>query len=310
MATRQASGLVLNAVAARIPELIGGSADLAPSNNTLLRGSGNISRTDFGARNARFGVREHGMGAILNGMAVHGGIIPYGGTFLVFSDYMRPSIRLAALMGAHVIYIFTHDSIGLGEDGPTHQPVEHLAALRAIPNLIVLRPADAVETAAAWKLALEHRNGPVALALTRQKVPFLERSGTADVARGGYILQDAAHGEPALVLLASGSEVALVADAARRLATSGVAARVVSVPSLELFAAQSAAYRDTVLPHGPPRLAVEAALPMPWYRWVGDTGAVLGIERFGASAPYERIYAAFGLTVEAVVARARALLQT
>jgi len=250
------------------------------------------------------------MGAVLNGMALHGGVIPYGGTFLVFSDYMRASIRLAALLGAHVIYVFTHDSIGLGEDGPTHQPIEHLAALRTIPNLIVLRPADAEETAAAWRVALAHRAGPVALALTRQKVPALGRGAPAAVERGAYVLHEAEGVRPALVLLASGSEVALVVAAAQQLHAAGIAARVVSAPSLELFAAQPESYRAAVLPARVPRLAVEAALPMPWYRWVGDAGAVLGIERFGASAPYERIFAGFGLTAAAVVARARALLES
>ncbi len=306
MATREASGKVLNALAPGLPELVGGSADLAPSNNTLLRSSGNFARGDHGQRNLRLGVLEHGMGTILNGMALHGGLIPYGGTFLIFSDYMRPSIRLAALMGLHVLYVFTHDSIGLGEDGPTHQPVETLVALRCIPNLVVLRPADAAETAAAWAWALEHRAGPVALVLTRQKLPALAHPDAAGVpvARGAYVLAGGA--APALVLLASGSEVCIAVEAAQRL--HAVVTRVVSVPSLELFAAQPQAYRDSVLPPGVPRLAIEAAHPMSWHRWVGEKGDVVGIERFGASAPYTRLFQEYGLTPDAVAERARALL--
>jgi transketolase len=310
MATRTASGKVLNALAPHFPELIGGSADLAPSNNTLLRDSGDFARGAYGQRNLRFGIREHGMSAILNGMALHGGVIPYGGTFLVFSDYMRPAIRLAALMGLHVVYVFTHDSIGLGEDGPTHQPVETLAALRAIPHLTVIRPADAVETVEAWRVALRHGGGPVALALTRQKLPFLEHDNQHGVPleRGAYVLSDSPTPTPQLVLMASGSEVALAHAAAQSLQASDVAVRLVSMPSHELFAAQPVEYRDAVLPVGVPRLAVEAAHPMPWYRWVGDRGAVIGIEGFGASAPYERIYEGFGLSAERLVERARALV--
>ncbi len=243
-------------------------------------------------------------------MALHGGVIPYGGTFLVFSDYMRPAVRLAALMGLHVVYVFTHDSIGLGEDGPTHQPVETLAALRVIPNLTVLRPADAVETVEAWRVALRHSSGPVALALTRQKLPILDQdtSHGVPVERGGYVLTGRDAPRPQIILMASGSEVTLTHDAAGVLQEGGIAVRLVSMPSHELFASQPKEYRDAVLPPGVPRLAVEAAHPMPWYRWVGDQGAVMGIERFGASAPYQEIYAAFGLTVDNIVARARALL--
>jgi transketolase len=308
VASRAASGAVLNAIAAKVPELIGGSADLAPSNNTTLKGEGVFSAQDYAGRNFHFGVREHGMGSIMNGMALHGGIIPYGGTFLIFSDYMRPAIRLAAIMHQHVVYVYTHDSIGLGEDGPTHQPIEQLAALRLIPNLTVVRPADATETAEAWRLALTHRGGPVALVLTRQKLGFIDRTkyGSAEgVRRGAYVLGDAEGGAPQVVLMSSGSEVALCVAAREKLAAEGVRARVVSVPSLELFAKQDAAYVREVLPAGVPRVAIEAAHPMPWYRWVGDTGAVLGLERFGASAPYQRIYDELGLTVDKLVAAAR-----
>ncbi len=309
IATRAASGKVLNALADRVPELFGGSADLAPSNNTLLKSSGDFAAGAYHNRNLRFGVREHGMGAVMNGMALHGGVIPYGGTFLVFSDYMRPSIRLAALMGLHVIYVFTHDSIGLGEDGPTHQPVETLAALRVIPNLTVLRPADGIETVEAWRVALRHGRGPVALALTRQKLPILERdtSHGVPVERGAYVFGADAP-SPQIVLMASGSEVSLAHEAAQTLRRDGVGVRLVSMPSHELFAAQAREYREALLPRGVPRLAVEAAHPMSWDRWVAGNGEVLGIERFGASAPYERIYEAFGLTPERVVERARALL--
>jgi transketolase len=316
--------VVLNQLAPKVPELIGGSADLAGSTNTILKGEGPaygsfgpeaLGETPYGAasyaaRNFHWGVREHGMGAIMNGMALHGGIIPYGATFLVFADYMRPAIRLAALMHRHVVYVFTHDSIGLGEDGPTHQPIEQLASLRCIPNLVVLRPADASETAEAWKTALAHREGPVALVLTRQKLGFIDRTthGAArGVARGAYVLKES-EGEPQVVLMSSGSEVALVLQAAERLAADGVRARVVSVPSMELFAAQDAAYRAEVLPAGVPRVAIEAAHPMPWWKLVGDTGTVLGLERFGASAPYERLYEELGLSVEKVVEAARGLI--
>jgi transketolase len=310
VASRAASGAVLNAIAAKVPELIGGSADLAPSNNTTLKGADVFSATNHAGRNFHFGIREHGMGSIMNGMALHGGIIPYGGTFLIFSDYMRPPIRLAAIMHRHVIYVFTHDSIGLGEDGPTHQPIEQLAALRAIPNLTVIRPADATETVEAWRTAMTHTTGPVALVLTRQKLGFIDRSVYASaegVARGAYVLADAEGAAPAVVLMSSGSEVALCMKARERLAADGIAARVVSVPSLELFWKQDAAYRSEVLPAGVPRVAIEAAHPMPWYRLVGESGAVLGLERFGASAPYQRIYEELGLTVDKLVETARSL---
>jgi transketolase len=252
------------------------------------------------------------MGAVLNGMALHGGFLPYGATFLVFSDYMRPPIRLAALMGLHVIYVFTHDSIGLGEDGPTHQPVEMLPALRAVPNLTVIRPADAAETAEAWRVAVEHRGGPVALVLTRQKVPPVDReqlAPAAGLARGGYVLADAEGGAPHIILIASGSEVGLAVEARELLREDGIAARVVSMPSLELFFAQPGSYRRAVLPPDVPwRLAIEAAHPLSWHRVVGDRGDVLGVERFGASAPYEPIFQAFGFTPRHVADRARRLL--
>jgi transketolase len=311
LATRAASGKVLNALAAQLPELVGGSADLSPSNNTLIVAAPALAPDELSGRNVHFGIREHAMGAVLNGMALHGGLRPYGGTFLVFSDYMRPSIRLAAMMGLGVVYVFTHDSIGLGEDGPTHQPIEMLASLRAIPNLTVVRPADASETVEAWRLAVGRRDGPVALVLTRQKVPVLDRSllAPADgLARGGYVLADAPDGRPAAVILASGSEVSLALEARQLLAADGLEVRVVSMPSMELFAAQPQSYREEVLPPEPAaRLAVEAAHPQPWYRWVGDSGEVMGIERFGASAPYQRLFREFGFTADAVAERVRAM---
>jgi transketolase len=259
-----------------------------------------------------FGVREHGMGAALNGMAAHGGIIPFGSTFLIFSDYLRPSIRLAALMELGVIYVFTHDSIGVGEDGPTHQPVEQLAALRAIPRLVVIRPCDANETAVAWRFAIESRDGPVALALTRQNLPTLDRSQFAaagGLRQGAYVLADAPDGRPDIILIGTGSEVALVIAAREKLAQLNIQARVVSMPSWELFDAQSREYRDSVLPRPVrPRLAVEAALPQGWHRYVGDGGDVIGIERFGASAPGNVVMERLGFTVEHVVERALALV--
>jgi transketolase len=312
MATRTASGKVLNAIAPRLPELIGGSGDLTPSNDTFLRDAGDFGSDNRSARNLHFGVREHAMGAVLNGMALHGGLIPYGGTFLVFCDYMRPPIRLAAMMGLKVIYVFTHDSIGLGEDGPTHQPIEQLAGLRSVPNLVVVRPADAAETAEAWRVAIAHRGGPVALVLTRQKLPPLNRRAmapAAGLARGAYVLAEATGGAPHTLLLASGSEVDIALRARTSLEQSGVPTRVVSMPSFELFAGQDAVYRDQVLPPSVNcRVAVEAAHPQPWYRWVGSAGEVVGLARFGASAPYQRIYQELGLTAEAVVDRVRALL--
>ncbi len=303
-ATRATSGETLNAIAAALPELIGGSADLTPSNKTDIKGEADVKTGDFSGRYLRFGVREHAMGAILNGMALHGGIIPYGGTFFVFSDYMRPSVRLAALMGLRVIYVWTHDSIGVGEDGPTHQPVEHLAALRAIPNLAVARPADGNETAQAWKLALARRHGPTALVLTRQNLPTLTTPAQAEgVQRGGYILHEP-EGGPQVALVATGSELQLAVAAAQQLAAEGIRARVVSLPVWEQFEAQPLDYRQAVLPPGLPTAAVEAGVTFGWHRYAGR---VIGIDRYGASAPQETIFANLGITAEAVAAAAREL---
>jgi transketolase len=327
MATRVASGKVMNAVASRLPALIGGSADLDPSTHTSLSQLGDFEPSatstgdrqgstggswSYAGRNLHFGVREHAMGAILNGLAAHGGTVPFGATFLIFSDYMRPPMRLAALMGLHVIYVFTHDSIAVGEDGSTHQPVEQLAALRAIPHLDVIRPCDANETAAAWRVALETRDRPLALILSRQNVPTLDRTqfAAADgLRRGAYILADAPNGKPDLILIASGSEVGLIVSAQQKLQAQNIRARIVSMPSWELFDAQSKEYRDTVLsPSTPVRLAVEAAVPQGWHRYVGDRGDVLGVERFGASAPGEVVLREYGFTVDNVCRRALALL--
>lgn len=311
--TRRAFGKVLNTLAARLPELFGGSADLAPSTNTFIDNAGTFGPADYAGQNLHFGVREHAMGSTLNGMALYGGLIPYGGTFLIFSDYMRPAIRLAAVMEQHVIYIFTHDSIGLGEDGPTHQPVEHLAALRAIPHLTVIRPADANETAVAWKVALNHKHGPVALVFSRQSLPVFDRGQmgpAAGLEQGGYVLLDAPQGRPELILLSTGSEVELAVGAARRLQDGGVAARVVSLPSWELFNAQPEAYRQAVLPPAvKARLSVEAGVSQGWRQYVGDGGDCISLEHFGASAPYQKLYEAFGFTVDNIVTRARALLK-
>ncbi|MCS7178494.1 MAG: transketolase [Anaerolineae bacterium] len=307
MATRKASGMVLNALASVLPTLIGGSADLAPSNLTLLRGYDDFQKETPAGRNLRFGVREHGMGGILNGMALHGGLIPYGGTFLVFSDYMRPAVRLAAMMHLPVVYVWTHDSLWIGEDGPTHQPVEHLAALRAIPNLVLIRPCDANETAEAWRAALRRRHGPTALLLTRQNLPVLDRSqmaGADNLARGAYVLRDAPEGHPDVVLIASGSEVHLALAAQEGLAERGVRARVVSMPSWELFDAQSPEYRAAVLPSTVPKIAIEAAVPLGWERYIGPDGAVIGVHRFGASAPYPVLMDQFGFTPQAVIEQA------
>jgi len=313
LATRQVSGQILNAIAPYLPTLLGGSADLAPSNNTLLKQYDDITSDDFSGRNLHFGVREHAMGSIANGMALHGGLIPYTGTFLVFSDYMRPSIRLAAMMGLPVIFIFTHDSVWLGEDGPTHQPVEQLAALRAIPGLIVLRPADAAETVEAWRVALRHQDSPVALALTRQKLPVLDRTKVADaakVARGAYVLAEAEGERPDVILIATGSEVHLALEAREQLAEQDVKARVVSMPSWELFDQQPPTYRDQVLPPTVTiRLAIEAGVPQGWHRYVGLAGEVIGLNRFGASAPYKTLMEKFGFTAENIASRALALLR-
>ena len=312
IATRAASGLVLNGLAEKLPNLIGGSADLAPSNNTLIKSSFDFQKGSYGGRNIRFGVREHAMGAILSGLALHGGIRPYGGTFLVFSDYCRPAVRLAALMKLSVAYVFTHDSVALGEDGPTHQPVEHLAALRAIPGLIVIRPADATETAAAWRVAIKTTNAPVALILSRQSLPVIDRKhypSAVALAKGAYILADTDGGTPDVILIGSGSEVHLCLEARTRLAQKGVAARVVSMPSWELFERASKPYRDKVLPPGvTARVAVEAGISLGWERYIGSQGAVIGINRFGASAPGGTVMQKYGMKTSAVVSKAMALL--
>ncbi len=309
MATRAASGKVINALAPILPELIGGSADLAPSNNTKIDNVPAFQKESPQGRNFHFGVREHAMAATLNGMALFGGIIPYGGTFLVFSDYARPAIRIAALSRIPSIFVFTHDSIGLGEDGPTHQPVEHLAALRAIPSLTVIRPADANETAQAWRVALENRHGPTVLALTRQAVPTFPVTQIANLRNGAYILASFGKKTPDVILMASGSEVSLIMDAAKKLHEQGRNVRVVSFPSWELFERQNEAYREFVLPKKvAARVAVEAGTGLGWERFVGSEGKVVSIERFGASAPYKVIYEKFDLTVENVVAQAKSVI--
>ena len=337
MATRQASGVTINTLSQRIPGLLGGSADLAGSNNTMVEAESDYATGNYAGRNLHFGVREHAMASALNGMALHGGLRPYAGTFLVFSDYMRPAIRLAALMGIAPVYVFTHDSVGLGEDGPTHQPIEHYMALRAIPNLTLIRPADAAETAEAWVAALRRTDGPVALALTRQKLPVLDRGGdcaafaggasssggpaSADgpasasclapavgLHRGAYVLADAA-GTPDVIIIASGSEVHLALEARETLAGEGVAARVVSMPSWELFEAQTGAYRESVLPVSvTARLAVEPGVTLGWERYVGPRGDVIGLERFGASAPCQDVFEHLGFTAANIAGRAKALV--
>ncbi|GCE06206.1 transketolase [Dictyobacter aurantiacus] len=310
VATRVAGGKTLNAIAPNLPNLIGGSADLAPSNNTNMKGLGDFSASESG-RNMHFGIREHAMGSILNGMALHGGLIPFGATFLIFSDYMRPPIRLASLMGLKTIYVFTHDSIGVGEDGPTHEPVEQLAALRSIPGVTVIRPGDANETAEAWRVAITH-HGPVALALTRQNLPTLDRSkypAASNLDRGAYVLVDS-EGTPDLILMASGSEVSLALDAAEQLRQESVAVRVISMPSWELFEEQSAEYKAAVLPGNVrTRIAIEAGRTQGWERYVGLDGDIIALDHFGASAPAKILFKEFGFSVENVVARAKALLK-
>jgi len=312
MATRVASGKTINALATIIPEVVGGSADLAPSNKTWIDSSSAYQPQTPEGRNFHFGVREHAMGAIVNGMAYHGGLIPYGGTFLVFSDYMRGALRISALSHLHTIWVFTHDSIGVGEDGPTHQPIEHLAALRAIPNLITLRPGDANEAVQAWKFALEHKDGPTALVLSRQGIPTLDRvtfSPAENLARGAYILADLGEGNPELILLASGTEVSLIVTAGKRLATDGIRVRLVSFPSWELFASQEKSYQEKVLPPAiTTRLAVEAGVAQGWHRWVGDKGSIISVEHYGASAPQNIIYDQYGFTVENIIDRSRDLI--
>jgi len=308
IATREAGGTVMNAIADLLPELVGGSADLAPSTKTWLKNHGMFERDDRSGRNLRFGVREHAMGAIVNGLAYHGGFLPFGSTFLTFSDYMRPPIRLAALSRLHVVVAFTHDSIGLGEDGPTHQPIEHLAALRAIPNVLVVRPADANETVAAWRIAVTERRGPVLLALTRQKLPVLDPASypavREGVLRGAYVLADPeGPGAPDITIVATGSEVHLALDARVRLADQGVRARVVSAPCLEIFGEQPESYRDAVVPPDVPLVAVEAGVPTGWTTYFGTGAATVGLDRFGASAPGDTAMRELGFTVERVVER-------
>jgi transketolase len=319
---------VLSAISPKLPTLIGGSADLDPSTHTALKAmgdfenprdeSGNLQGStgggwSYAGRNLHFGVREHAMGSIANGLAVHGGIIPFTATFFTFSDYMRPPIRLAALMEQGVIFVFTHDSIALGEDGSTHQPVEQLASLRAIPNLLVIRPCDANETCVAWRVAIERRNRPVALVLTRQDVPTLDRTQFAQadgLRRGAYVLADAPDGKPNLILIATGSEVGLIVAARQQLQEQKIAVRLVSLPSWALFEAQSQEYRDSVLPPSAhARLAVEAGATQGWWKYVGDRGGVIGVDRFGASAPGPIMMREYGFTVENVCQRALALLE-
>lgn len=327
VSTRIAGGQILNAIAKHLPNLIGGSADLNPSTMTALKGLGDFEPSNaaagdqqgsvgggwsYGGRNLHFGVREHAMGSAANGMALHGGILPFTATFFTFSDYMRPAMRLASLMEQHVIYVFTHDSLALGEDGPTHQPIEHLAALRAIPKLSVIRPADANETAVAWRVAVEHNNNPTALVLTRQNVPTLDRNEYASaegLIRGAYIVADAPNGEPDIILIASGSEVQLIVGAQRKLKEENIHARVVSMPSWDLFEGQSKEYRDSVFPKSvEARLAVEAGIAQGWSKYVGDDGDVLSVDGYGASAPYMVLFEKYGFTVENVVARAKRVL--
>ena len=327
IATRVAGGLAMNAIAKRVPNLVGGSADLNPSTETALKGMGDFQPPEeggpgtqgavggewgYGGRNMAFGVREHAMGAAVNGMAAHGGVLPFSATFMVFSDYMKPAIRLGSLSQLHVIYVFTHDSIGLGEDGPTHQPIEQLASLRSIPNITVLRPADSTEVVEAWKYAIEHRTGPVALALARQKVPTIDRTkyiSAENFSKGAYVLAESSP-VPDLILIGTGSEVQLVLDAYEQLIQKGIAARVISMPSWELFEQQSKEYKEKVFPSSvKKRIAVEAGAPMGWHKYVGDEGVIIGISKFGASAPYEVVFKEYGFTVENVVKKAEELLR-
>ncbi len=312
VATRSASGKVLNALSSKVPELFGGSADLAPSTNTWMTNSPAFATDCLEGRNIHFGVREHGMGSVVNGMSYHGGVIPFCATFMVFSDYMRPPVRLSALSHLGSIWVFTHDSIGVGEDGPTHQPVEHVAALRSIPNLLVLRPGDANEVREAWKVAIEHRHRPSVLVLTRQNLPTLDRSKYAPaegLRKGAYVLADLGQGKPQVILMATGSEVQLIVAAGQRLAESGVAVRLVSFPSWELFTDQDEAYQNSVLlPDVELRVAVEAGVSQGWHRWVGTKGQVLGLDRYGASAPGNIVFQNLGFSVDHVEQIARGLL--
>ncbi len=313
MASRAASGKVINSLSETIPELIGGSADLAPSNKTWIDSSASFQPGSYGERNFHFGVREHGMGAVVNGMAVHGGVIPYAGTFLVFSDYMRPAIRLSALSDYPSIWIFTHDSIGLGEDGPTHQPIEQLTALRAIPKLIVIRPADANEVSEAWRIAISNRDAPTVIVLSRQNLPTLDRgiyTPASGLLKGAYILADFGKGKPELILMASGSEVSLILEAGIAIAESGINTRCVSFPSWELFEKQNDEYKYSVFPPEiKARLSVEAGISLGWEKWVGDQGAIISIDKFGASAPSTILFQEYGLTVKNIIEQAEKILK-
>ena len=310
MATRIASSKVMNAIAPAVPNFLGGAADLAPSTETNLKDMGDFERDSYGGRNFHFGIREHAMGAALNGMVLHGGLRPFGATFFIFSDYMRPPIRLAAIMKINPIYVWTHDSVGLGEDGPTHQPIEQLASLRAMPNMTIMRPADANETAICWRLAMEHKDGPVGLALTRQKLPIFDAESVKGARKGGYVLVRERKDVPDIILIGTGSEVQLCVDAAKMLEQQGVATRVVSLPCWEYFERQPQSYRDEVLPpRVTARLAVEAASPFGWRAYVGDRGAVIGLDHFGASAPGEVLFKEFGFTPQRVTERALELIR-
>lgn len=312
MATRAASGKIINSISEKLPELVGGSADLTPSNNTWIQSSSSFQADNRSGRNIHFGVREHGMGAIVNGMALHKGILPFAGTFLVFSDYMRPAVRLSALSHIPCIWLFTHDSIGLGEDGPTHQPVEQLAALRAIPHLVVIRPGDANEVAEAWRYAINNRQSPTALALTRQPVPTLDRQQFASASglqKGAYVLADLGGVRPQIILMASGSEVSLIVEAGLKLAAEGIGVRLVSFPSWEIFQAQDSSYQESVLPGDiKARIAVEAGVSQGWEKWVGWGGRIIAMSQFGSSAPYKDLFEHFGFTTDHILRHARRLL--
>jgi transketolase len=311
MATREASGKVLNAIVPHLPTMLGGSADLTPSNNTYVKSMGEFQANNRTGRYIRYGVREHSMGGIMNGLALTDGIIPYGGTFFVFSDYMRGSIRLACIMHIRPIYVFTHDSIGVGEDGPTHEPVEQLAALRCIPNMIAIRPADANETVTAWRFAIEHRGNPIALMLTRQKLPTFDRAKHAsadNLIKGAYILIENSP-SPDIILIGTGSEVQLALGAYEQLIKEGVKTRVISMPSWELFERQPKDYRDSILPPNiKKRIAIEAGVPIGWEKYVGDNGKIIGINKFGTSAPVNVIFKHYGITLENVLKIAKEIL--
>jgi transketolase len=312
-ATRMATGDIINAIEAKIPELIGGSADLAPATQTINRNSGDLSAASYSARNLRYGVREHAMASITNGLALHGGILPYAATFLVFSDYMRPALRLASMMGLREIFIFTHDSIGLGEDGPTHQPIEHIAGLRSIPNHVCIRPSDMNEVIEAWRVALKNTSGPTSILLTRQPIPILDRDQYApagNLKMGAYILSESKKTMPDAILIATGSEVHPTLEAQKKLLDMGIHVRVVAMPSWELFEQQSKEYRESVLlPKVKSRVAIEAGSPFGWERWVGDSGAIIGLDHFGASAPWQDLYAAFGFTADNIAKVALHVIQ-